>query len=144
MYLTPTGFKFGLSVKNIVGSNLHTFGSQTWLGVSWGGDGYPVLISGQVRAERLLNRTYTGDNFNIGMNAMLFENLPQIRAGMMREHAENRLTCGLGYNLKKQNSRIDYSFSVLNDGWKDKAHFITYSWELKPSKPTLRDSRGGI
>ncbi|NQU05415.1 MAG: hypothetical protein HQ568_04920 [Calditrichaeota bacterium] len=144
MYLTPTGFKFGLSVKNIIGSNLHTFGSQTWLGVSWGGDGYPVLISGQVRAERLRNRTYTSDNFNIGMNAMLFENLPQIRIGVMRANAENRMTCGLGFNLKKQNSRMDYSFSVVSDGWKDKAHFITYSWELKPSEPTLKGSRRGF
>ncbi|MCF7811004.1 hypothetical protein K9N50_08440 [bacterium] len=144
MYLTPTGFKFGLSVKNIVGSNLRTFGSQTWLGASWGGDGYPVLISGQVRAERLRNRTYTSDNFNIGVNAMLFENLPQIRCGMMRTDAENRMTLGFGYSFKKQNSRIDYSFSVISDGWEDKAHFITYSWEIEPSKPTLKGSRGGI
>lgn len=144
MFITPTGFKFGLTVKNISGSDLSTFRSQTWAGVSWGGEEYPILVSGQVRAERLRSRKYTTDNFNVGMNVTLFSWLPEIRTGWVRSAGEGRLTIGLCHRLVKSNAKIEYSFSTIPDGWAEKVHILTYGWGIKPLAPSLRGTRRGM
>ena len=137
MLVLPTGFKIGYAVHNVIGSDLRAFGSESWLGASWGGGGFPILVTGQVRAERLRSRTHTTENFNVGLEIAPLPELPELRGGWLRASGEGRLTMGASYRLRKQNARLQYALVVDPDGWDDAIHFITYSWTLKPSGPAV-------
>ncbi|MDP8241046.1 MAG: hypothetical protein P9X24_18295 [Candidatus Hatepunaea meridiana] len=134
LVLLPTGFKIGLSTQNISGSNLRSFGSKSWIGVSWGGDGLPILVSGQMRTERPRSRKYNSENFNVGLNIFPLPQYPEIRGGWMRSRGKNRLTMGLSYYFKKEDARIDFTLVVDHKDWGNQAYFLTYGWGLIPTK----------
>ncbi len=137
MLVLPTGFKVGYSAQNLVGGDLRAFRSKSWLGASWGGGDFPILVAGQIRAERLRRRTYTTDNFNIGLEISPLPELPELRGGWLRAEGEGRLTMGFSYKLGKENARLEYALVVDPDGWDETTHFVTYSWGLKPSGPAV-------
>ena len=128
--ILSSGFKLGLSVQNLTGSNLQAFKSRTWIGASWGGDSMPILIAGQIRADRLRNRKFTSNNFNLGTVIALTPELPFIRAGWIKAGGDGWLSLGFRYNSPGQKTRFGYAFMVDPEGWTDKAHFLTYGWRL--------------
>jgi len=143
MLVLPTGFKIGYAVHNLIGSDLRAFPSMSWLGLSWGGGEFPILVAGQVRAERLRHRTYTTNNFNIGAEIAPVPSIPKIRIGWLRAKGEGRMTTGVSYKFKKENARLEYSLIVNPDDWNKTGHFITYSWGLKPPESVKGRRAGG-
>ncbi len=88
MVILPLGLKFGFTSQNIIGSDLRSFGSKPWLGCSWGSHNSPVILSAQMRADRLRNKSFNSDNYNIGFRTASFGLLPELRGGLMRSKGE--------------------------------------------------------
>lgn len=133
MLATATGFRVGLVGYNLIGSNLRTFRSKSLLGISWGGSAFPILVAAQVRTERMLDKDYIAENFNIGMQANLTPELPQLRAGWLRSDGKGWMTLGFSFGRPRSSSKIDYTLAIKPDGWKNAAHIVTLSWSQRPS-----------
>jgi len=131
MVILPLGLKLGFSTQNIIGSDLRSFGSKPWIGCSWGGRGSPVMLSAQIRADRLRNKSFNSDNFNVGFRLASFGKLPELRGGLMRSKGEEWITAGFAYLTdNSKNAKLEYSLAVDPDSWGEKTHLLTLSWDV--------------
>ncbi len=131
MVILPLGLKLGFSSQNIIGSDLRSFGSKSWLGCSWGGRSSPVMLSAQMRADRLRNKSFNNENYNVGFRLASFGKLPELRGGLMRSKGEKWMTAGFAYLAdNNKNAKLEYSLAVDPDNWGVKTHLLTLSWDL--------------
>ncbi|MDP8228463.1 MAG: hypothetical protein P9M15_03325 [Candidatus Electryoneaceae bacterium] len=126
----------GFAVRNLIGSHLRSFGSESWLGGSLGGDDDPILIACQVRMDRPFDRNYMSRNYGYGARFRLRDDLPELRTGYLRRDDSGWITAGLGYRTETY-TRIEYTLLVQVDDSRDATHFLTYGYSLDPD-PLLR------
>ncbi len=134
----PGGFTVALTCFNAAGSGLSSFKSQNWLGFSWGNPRAPVRFAAQVRVDRLFASGGSGENFSLGADLRTGGKVPALRTGILKRDGETYLTFGFAYQRKRHRPRLEYTLILDPDGWKSRAHLLTYNYSFRPeaSKPS--------
>ena len=131
-----SGLFLGFAVRNLIGSHLRSFGTESWLGGSLGDDDSPVLIACQVRTDRPFDRNDLSRNYGYGARIRLRDDLPELRGGYLRREDSGLITAGIGYRTETY-VRFEYTILIKIDDRSDATHFLTYSYSLDPD-PLIR------
>lgn len=144
------GVTFGFSTLNAAGSALRSFSRESWFGASWGGKDQPLSFSTQFRADDLTDWDYTSRHYSIGVNyaphSLLAEfgqsSHYEFRGGYLKSGDDNWASFGIEVIQSANDSHIAYTLMVDPDGWKNRAHYISYGYsKTSAKKPALWPGR---
>ncbi len=132
LFLTSTS-------RNYIGSNLHTFPSESWFGASLGNSYTPLQLGIQVRGDRLQQLKWTSRHFRYGGRIRLEDIAWEFRGGFIRQGDDSWITAGIAYWTVRDDSHFDYTV-MLNQGDRgNTVHFMTYGYSV--GDPLMREIR---
>ncbi len=144
------GVTFGFSTLNAVGSALRSFNQESWFGASWGDEDQPLSFSTQFRADDLTDWDYISKHYSVGVNyapsSMMAEftqsNRFEFRGGYLKDGDYGWASFGIEMTQAENDSHIAYTMMVDTDGWKNRAHYISYGYSKSAAKkPALWPGR---
>ncbi len=133
LWTATSDLTLGYSTRNLTGSNLLGFSSESWFGGAWRGAQIPVTLSGQIRADRPFDPDWLSRHFNYGLRVSPPGSIYMLSGGYARSEDDSWLTAGVSSRNINNNTVIEYTFSVNTTGWDDQAHFLTYSYSMSPA-----------
>lgn len=133
VWSAPEGFRISLATQNVAGSDLRSFPSETWAGLSWGNFESRVIASAQIRVDRPFNNSALSRYFSYGATSRTTAELPDVQAGYMRRGDNFWITTGLHYRLESRSSYLEYAFIFVPDDSSNQTHYLTYGYAMKPT-----------